>query len=1515
MGNQLVGIAPSQIYPVEHYLTEHPELQFDISLGSTRFFKVARAKSQEGLIVAKVFAIHDPTLPLSTYKDKLEDIRIKLASAVNCLPFQRAVLTEKAGVIMREYVKYSLYDRISTRPFLSLIEKKWIAFQLLYALHQCHKVGVCHGDIKLENIMITSWNWVLLTDFASFKPTYLPEDNPADFSYFFDTSRRRTCYIAPERFIKTLNSEISSQLLLPEEDLKKGDLTPAMDIFSAGCALTELFNEGHPPFDFSQLLSYRNGEYSAWKHLEKIEDSGIRELLRSMMEKDASLRLSAEVYLDQQRGKVFPEYFYSFLQSYMLIFSAVPIISLDEKVSRLKKDIKNIVKILKPDPESQQSEKRDSCAEGKKESEDAEKEDVEGISGGRENKDSENCLPSENALMANSESDSSEGLVIVASLVTSCVRGVHHCNSKLSVLEVLLELSAHTSSETVLDRILPYIFHLLHDPFPRVRVMAIHTLTKCLSLVKLVPCSDANIFPEYVLPNLAMVIHDEAVMVRAAYAENIAQLAITALRFLEQSQLSVSESGNPLGGGHRGSDTYSNRASNAGVCTSGYDSELQTLHQMIQDTVATLLTDPENVVKRTLVENGITQLCVFFGKQKANDVLLSHMITFLNDKEDRHLRGSFFDCIVGVAAYVGCHSSPILCPLLQQGLTDLEEFVVTKAINAMTALAELSLLQKPALYELLKETTCFLVHPNLWIRHAIVGFISAIARTLNLVDVQCKVMAVIQPYLKHPVIQIDKEVLLLNALKPPVPRVVYDSVVRCPDIGPLLQALADRHTARCTMTYLPPIPMGNNSDPSTHTSLRNLFRRLSSEGMTEEVESQLIAMGEHLKKINRHHKASTGSGGAAKDLDPSRNQNYANGKIELANLKQPIQSHVITLVNVESKGDATALIQNRKNRSKKGSGYDGHTVTMNEEWRHMFGTAEPESTGKHNESGSVSPVRTSAPSASQTSTVEATDQSGSQDAPPSTAPPLVPPPTAGEPNTTNPLAPPAASVAPASTTITSSTSSCSSSPNRGSEVDHSLQEHSYIQYRCAPCRLELRELLRRKQDQQAVAVSGRDWAEQSMWEPQRTPPPGWRLRGNLVAHLHEHRGAVNRLVAVPETPLFASCSSDGCIRIWDCGKMEGRNIANRSRQVYNRQGGPLVGLTTCENHQSLASASHSGGIFVLRIEANSNKMAVLQSRQLDLQEEGCAVDISHFESGSQSVVVYATLYGSIVGWDLRCPGNAWKLENDLRLGVITSLCVDSRQSWLTVGTSSGYHVCWDLRFQLPISTIVHPSRARVRRLVRHPLEQSWVISAVQGHNEISLWDLETQSRRAVLWASPSPPLSQTQMSPHSVCTMAVGLVDRAPFLLAGGTDMRLRHWDLESPSSSCIAIPAASDPPHMASSVSYESRLIDGTNVVVEVAQSSRQYSSHHHQPGPPSSVLGSGPLRSSSSLSMGSVGNPGLGSSGGQGISSGQDCPRPGPEQPPAGHHDWISDVALCQATQCFLLTGSRDGVIKVWK
>lgn len=92
MGNQL-STAPIQIFPVEHYfLGMENEIQFDLSMGCTRFFKVARGKSEEGLLVVKVFVKHDPSLPLEIHADKIESIKKGLQNAVNCLPFQRVVV-------------------------------------------------------------------------------------------------------------------------------------------------------------------------------------------------------------------------------------------------------------------------------------------------------------------------------------------------------------------------------------------------------------------------------------------------------------------------------------------------------------------------------------------------------------------------------------------------------------------------------------------------------------------------------------------------------------------------------------------------------------------------------------------------------------------------------------------------------------------------------------------------------------------------------------------------------------------------------------------------------------------------------------------------------------------------------------------------------------------------------------------------------------------------------------------------------------------------------------------------------------------------------------------------------------------------------------------------------------------------------------------------------------------------------------------------------------------------------
>lgn len=94
-----ISVAPRQTLSGIRFVSRYTvnvlnfKLLFCFSLGSTRFFKVARVRSQEGLVVVKVFAIHDPTLPLSMYRDRIEEIRSKLASANNCLPCQRVIVS------------------------------------------------------------------------------------------------------------------------------------------------------------------------------------------------------------------------------------------------------------------------------------------------------------------------------------------------------------------------------------------------------------------------------------------------------------------------------------------------------------------------------------------------------------------------------------------------------------------------------------------------------------------------------------------------------------------------------------------------------------------------------------------------------------------------------------------------------------------------------------------------------------------------------------------------------------------------------------------------------------------------------------------------------------------------------------------------------------------------------------------------------------------------------------------------------------------------------------------------------------------------------------------------------------------------------------------------------------------------------------------------------------------------------------------------------------------------------
>ncbi|CAF89815.1 unnamed protein product, partial [Tetraodon nigroviridis] len=1462
MGNQLAGIAPSQILSVDSYFSDIHDYEYDKSLGSTRFFKVARAKHREGLLVVKVFAIQDPSLPLGSYKQELEELKIRLHACPNCLPFQRTALSEKAAILFRQYVRDNLYDRISTRPFLNNVEKRWLAFQILAAVEQAHKAGVRHGDIKTENVMVTSWNWVLLTDFASFKPTYLPEDNPADFNYFFDTSRRRTCYIAPERFVDGSMFASESDQSTPLVDLSssnqrsRGELRQAMDIFSAGCVIAELFTEGVPLFDLSQLLAYRRGLFQTEQVLLKIEDRSVRDLVAQMVQREPEKRLTAEEHLKQQRGRAFPDIFYTFLQPYIAQFAKDTFQSADERVLVIRKDLDNILHNLR---------------------------------GG--------SAPSSGEDSAGAPSPREEqGLVVLVSVITSCLQTLRSCDSKLAALELVLHLAARLSVDMLLDRIAPYLLHFCSDSIAaRARPGPCARWAKVLALVKEVPRNDVNIYPEYILPGIAHPWRrDEAHRPSGwAYAENIAHLAESALRFLELVQENNVSTEQDASGEDVEETLHPNE---------NYDSELQALHELVQQKVVTLLSDPENIVKQSLMENGMTRLCVFFGRQKANDVLLSHMITFLNDKNDWHLRGAFFDSIVGVAAYVGWQSSAVLKPLLQQGLSDAEEFVICKALAALTCMCQLGLLQKPHVYEFVSDVAPFLCHPNLWIRYGAVGFVSAIGQHLNVADVYCKLMPHLHPFLSQPIIQIDQELVLLSVLKEPVSRSIFDYALRSRDIASLFRHLLLRQKKRMgsipecpapddpaiaqmlkklrvaegrqspgeaspgqirweswRRSLPPPAPV-QASDPSAAADASwpptHIFN-LRIMGMTEAEEDKLLALKDFMLKSNKA-KATMG---------------------EQSHLGEAVHAGAIDLSALGLSGRQADLVKPKPEaedkRVRKSTKLDS---AMNEEWKSMFGSQEP-------------PV-------SHTSTVS--------DGP----------------------APHIKKSAAAAPTLPS------------------LAGGPAYQRRINTCRAELQQLLQQKREQCSAERMAKQMMESAEWES-RPPPPGSH---RTHAHVRTRQDA----------PFTAAIV---CVRVAPEGpagrpppRAQGRRQphprvrrARHLRHGVQRRHGEGVGQSEDggEDHHHQVGADlrprgrprpHAGllpglplpgGGVRQRLPPGARRRGqqaakVAQGAALPVQvrrgrgrapRPGCALTCPRplrcldLQSGR--------LRRGHPPFQLRRPVGAGVRHRQRLAGGLGPALGRQRLDAAPRPAAGPHHVlqrgrapvlalprseprplppgprprCVSLPLSLtpppqapaaapwragtcasscPSLTTHHPARARIRRLLMHPLYQSSVIAAAHRNSSSSSWDMVTVYRKFTLWLSPAQLLLEMQPSPHSVHGLYCSPADGNPLLLTAGSDMRIRFWDLAYPERSYIVAGGANDSLHCPS-VLYSRKIIEGTEVVQEIH--SKQKSG------------------------------------------AAEDSPRRGPDSLPVGHHDIITDVATFQTTQGFIVTASRDGIVKVWK
>jgi len=1326
---------------------------------------------------------------------------------------------------VRQFFYNSLYDRLSTRPFLEDIEKKWLAFQLLCALRDCHNKDIYHGDIKTENTLVTSWNWLYLSDFSSsFKRVMLPEDNPADFSYFFDTSGRRTCYLAPERFLPP-----------GEEADPNAKVTWAMDVFSAGCVIAELFLEA-PIFSLSQLYKYRRGEYDpAISHLSRIPDKELREMIAHMIQLDPQKRYSAEQYLEFWKGKVFPAYFYSFLHQYMEVITdlsthryAAPgavrnVGEADQRIERVWYDFDKISYFLGYQDDQVQSQ------EGM----------LAPTSGLGYFPVRLNIPNNEHYVSAERQSSADDGTLIFLTLIVSSLRNTAHAAAKVKACDIMLAFSERLTDEAKLDRVLPYLITLLGDKSDIVVIAAIRSITQLLGLVKVITPVNSQIFLEYILPRTQAALlgpqRSPSPVVRATHAASLGTLATTANRFLAMAAALRSDGSQTI------TDPEVEPGNEADAAFDGlFDDARRELADVFEAHTKTMIEDSDPSVRRAFL-GSVPDLCIFFGPAQANDIILTHLNTYLNDR-DWMLKCAFFDTIVGISAFLGSSTlEKFILPLMVQAVTDTEEYVVQGALHSLAELASLGLLAGPTFMELVKVVARFTMHPNLWIRESAAEFIAAGGRFLSEAYLKVVVTPQIKPYLKPHRLPEFTELEILEALQKPLTRSVFDQALLWAsktdkgDFWKSFKKLRDVATLNK--------PGKNEEDEQWLNKLRNL-------GLVAEDEPKLLALREFVWRLSQIK---------ARDstVQDNTSQVVLNNIINLRSLgitpqtvlfdEEPLRQPLATTdqdTNAprtikDALLDASMSIDDplgkrrraalNNHRSRLGSRDNLSPISI--DGRRPLEDEMLVLPVRQGEGSRDSPRRTSS---SLGKGVALDDASSVQDAMSSAR--------RGLRHQSSVMS------------LMNRKDSGKSGPETGTteanafgEVEgpfaHPQRLHSFPEAENTEAYIKTRlranhtyegndPSIIRMLDSMYVDNYPHDVVE---FGPLVTPmnrrkssrastlqpaEEGWKPGGKLVATFSEHFGAINRVIVAPDHQFFLTAGDDGCVKVWDTARLE-RNITHRSRLTHKHAPGTKV-LSLCfiENTHCFVSCASDGSVHVVKVETTLHN-GVFRYPRLRLLREYQLVDgefavwCEHFKQDSNSVLVLATNKSVVLGIDLRTMTLLYKLENPVHHGTPTCFCIDRKKNWLVLGTSHGVLDLWDLRFKMRLKGWGVPGKGSIYRLCIHPTKGrgKWVcVAGGTGQGEVTVWDLERTLCREIYrvggnkegpkgyeaWEvdedKPEGMLGRfaTNIEPTATAnadrgmrTMVAGMGAteeqrdiRHAFIITAGSDKKLRFWDL-----------------------------------------------------------------------------------------------------------------------------------------
>nr|AWV66674.1 phosphoinositide 3-kinase regulatory subunit 4 [Brachionus koreanus] len=1439
MGNQIVR--PSDIQSIDNYYSDLKNyMLFKQSLGSTTFVKTAKVvlidstleknyyenrnqqqdlvkqqyqqlKELQQLVVVKIFPKYDLSVKLDSYSFRVREIQnvinTRYKNSTNCFPFSEILITDQAAYLFRQYIKYNLYDRLSTRPFLTNVEKKWIAFQLLCAVNDIHSLQIVHGDIKIENVMVNSFLWTSLTDFASYKPVYLSKNHPtADFNYFFDISRRRTCYLAPERldqpkdYKPRINTDLDTGLteIAPPDP---NDFRPEMDIFSLGCVIAELFTE-RPLFSFAQLLAYKDNKYDPRAELEsEISDKNMLEMIYSMISLKADERKTASQYLQEQNDKKsFPSYFV-FLRNCISYFIDVKLTG-DDFVIKLKNDLPLLLKNFKLN--LNESDKADSVTDD---------------------------------LTTSGQESINEAFLILLSVLLSSIRKIKFAENKLIAVDLMQTFSNFLQDSIKLERIIPYYLHLLTDSSPIVKFHVIFALNSCLSSINKLDVRNFNIFPVLIFDHLEKLSKDESFLVRCAVAKTISSFALTSIRFLDLSFITR----NSFFTSNLNQDQQKSEENKT------YDKEYEKCQSRVKDIVLALLTgnvqnsQVTNAVREVLISSNITKLCLFFQRQKTSDVLLAHMITVLNEKTDWSVRAAFFDALCPVLSNLGWESIDIFKSLIEQGLRDSEEFVIYRTLLSLSKMAEIGLLEKQQIYYFLKNHVApLLCHPSLWIRHACINFITTVCRNsknsiLNTADILGTVSSILSKFLfRTDLVWFDRADILFESLKPCIKREILSCISQSGNADTLFHYFYQRRDAR---NYLP-----RCFEPDC-ANAKELFAKLCKLGFMEEDDEKILELKDFIEKTKRSQLSSSVNN-TEENFSSSRQEQSFRDKIVKFN-SENLMSRSYSESKTLEFASSNSNFSSSQNIADKEPAY-------NAEWKLMFGMEESKPVRHRNsfknssQSDIVSPTtqsRRRAVSFNLSNSSNLVNCNHEVDKYIERAKCLF----QDQMNKKKKLQDYCESINKSvCSNLIALNKGVGKWKPKGILILNSNEHTKSVNKITRNCDSEFFATC--SSSEQCVKI----WSVGNLLEsrtglykslitldskldPKFRPISTTFYSKSSLAILNEdfklylvdfNRSQTKDCKILPNEKLFRSTVC----------KLNSPNVRyNKINSYYlNKQAQNIS--AKCSANSCYCPGNYPIELITIDDTSPSWSIGSLNTNEYFYGTKN---------SPAKGLLCYSTIAGGFNCIDIRCKAKAFDIKRDLKRGFITTMMTDPWLTWIAMGTSTGNIEIFDFRFMLPLANLEHRSKTSVVKMCNNPVSSRKIVATYQANNELCVWNMDGKLQpELVFWGVQSvPALCQNKMSSYYISGLvgiSAGDENGTNGLVCASTDMKFRYLDLVEPNRNSSIISSAfnfqakncadnsshgiSTSSILPSNVVYETRQIEGNKVLLELDQ---QYSSN----------------------------------------------------------------------------------------